>query len=79
LVQKGFGAILREFSEIWNLYAKHIIFAYSLPTSTSTWYSDHCNGSGGYMSGELNSENIYKKKVPTQQSHHLAKITQLSY
>jgi hypothetical protein len=64
LVWKGFGAILREFSEMWNLYAKKIIVAYSLPISTSTWHSNHHNGPGGYMSGELKSENINKKKPP---------------
>jgi hypothetical protein len=79
LVRRGFGAILTEFSEMWNLYTKNIMFAYSLPTSTSTWHSDHYNGPGGYMSGELKSENINKKKAPTRQSHHPAKITPLSY
>jgi hypothetical protein len=64
---------------MWNLYVKNIIFAYSLPMSTSTWHSDHRNGPGGYMSGELKTENINKEKAPTQKSHHAAKITQLSY
>jgi hypothetical protein len=44
--------------KIWNLYAKNITFACSLPMSTSTWHSEHCNRPGGYMSGELKSENI---------------------
>jgi hypothetical protein len=44
--------------EIRNLYVKNIMFACSLPMSTSTWHSDHCNRPGGYMSGELKSENI---------------------
>jgi hypothetical protein len=77
LVMKGFRSILREFSEMWNLYAKNIMFACSLPTSTSTWHSDYHNRPGGYMSGELKSENVNKKKAPTRQSHHPAKITQL--
>jgi hypothetical protein len=63
LVRKGFGAILSEFSKIRKLYVKNIMFAYSLPMSTSTWHSDHCNRPGGYMSGELKSENINKKKA----------------
>jgi hypothetical protein len=57
--------ILREFSEMWKLYVKNIMFVCSLPTLTSTWRSDHHNGPGGYMSGELKSENINKKKAPT--------------
>jgi hypothetical protein len=65
--------ILREFSEMWNLYAKNIMFAWSLPTSTSTGNSDHCNRPGGYMSGELKSENINMKKAPTRKSHHPVK------
>jgi hypothetical protein len=52
-------------SEIWNLYAKNIIFAWSLPISTSTWHSNHCNRPSGYMHGELKSENINKIKAPT--------------
>jgi hypothetical protein len=51
--------------EIRNLYAKNIMFACSLPMSTSTWRSDHRNGPGGYMSGELKSENIKYRKAPT--------------
>jgi hypothetical protein len=51
--------------EIQNLYAKDITFACSLPMSTSTWHSDHRNGPGGYMSGELKSENIKYRKAPT--------------
>jgi hypothetical protein len=62
---EGFQSNSREFSEIWNLYIKNIMFACSLPTSTSTWQSDHYNGPGGYMSGELKSENINKKEAPT--------------
>jgi hypothetical protein len=79
LVWRGFGAILREFSKMRNLYVKDIIFAYSLPTSTSTWCSDYCNRPGGYISGELKLENINKKQALTQQSYYPAKITQLSY
>jgi hypothetical protein len=79
LVRKGFRVILREFSKMCNLYAKNIMFAYSLPMSTSTWRSNHHNGPGVYMSGELKSENINKKKAPTQKSQHPAKITQLSH
>jgi hypothetical protein len=63
---EGFRSNSREFSEMWNLYAKNIMFACSLTTSTSTWCSDYCNGPSGYMSGELKSENINKKKAPTQ-------------
>jgi hypothetical protein len=66
---------LEEFRGVWantfkirTLYAKNIMFAYSLPTSTSTWCSDHHNGPGGYMSGELKSENIKYRKAPTQRS-----------
>jgi hypothetical protein len=50
--------------EIRNLYAKNIMFACSLPTSTSTWHSDHCNRPGGYMSGELKLESIKYRKSP---------------
>jgi hypothetical protein len=56
LVRKGFGAILREVVEMWNLYAKNIMFACSLPMPTSTWRSNHHHGPGGYMSGELKLE-----------------------
>jgi hypothetical protein len=76
---EGFWSDLREFSEIWTLYAKNIMSVCSLPTSTSTWHSNHRNGSGGYMSGELKSENINKKKAPTRKSHHPEKITQPSH
>jgi hypothetical protein len=79
LVQKGFRAILGEFSEMWNLYAKNITFAYSLPTSTSTWRSDYHNGPGGYMSGELKSESINKEKPLLDKSYDPEKITQLSH
>jgi hypothetical protein len=65
LVHRGFGVILTEFFEIWHLYVKNIIFAYSLPMLTSTWYSDHRNGPGGYMSVELKSENINTEKAHT--------------
>jgi hypothetical protein len=58
--------------KIWNLYTKNIMFACSLPMSTSTWHSDHCNGPGGYMSGELKSENIKYRKAPTQRSNYPA-------
>jgi hypothetical protein len=54
--------------EIRKLNAKNITFAYSLPTSTSTWRSDHRIGPGGYMSGELKSENINMEKAPTRRS-----------
>jgi hypothetical protein len=79
LVRRGFGAILRELFEIWNLYVKNIMFACSLLMSTSTWHSDHHNGPAGYMSGELKSENINTEKAPTQQSHYPEKIIQLSH
>jgi hypothetical protein len=59
--------------EIQNLYAKNIMFVCSLPMSTSTQHSDYHNGPGGYMSGELKSENIKYQKAPTQRSYHLAK------
>jgi hypothetical protein len=64
--------------EIRNLYAKNITFACSLPTSTSTLRSDHRIGPGGYMSGELKSENINMEKAPTRRSHHPAKHRQSS-
>jgi hypothetical protein len=70
---------VEEFWSIWvnnfeirNLYVKNIMFACSLPTSTSTWRSDHCNGPGGYMSGELKSENIKYRKAPTRRSYYPA-------
>jgi hypothetical protein len=59
---EGFLSDPREFSEIWNLYVKNIIFAYSLPTSTSTWYSNYHNRPSRYISRELKLENINKKK-----------------
>jgi hypothetical protein len=65
--------------EIRNLYAKNITFACSLPTSTSTWRSDHRIGPGGYMSGELKSQNINTEKAPTRRSHHPAKNPQSSH
>jgi hypothetical protein len=60
-----FWSICTDKFEIWNLYVKNIMFVYSLPTSTSTWHSNHYNGPGGYMSGELKSENIKYQKAPT--------------
>jgi hypothetical protein len=65
--------------EIRILYAKNITFACSLPTSTSTWHSDHRIGPGGYMSGELKSENINTEKAPTPRSHNPAKDPQSSH
>jgi hypothetical protein len=73
LVWGYFRSICSDKIEIWNLYMKNITFACSLPMSTSTWHSDHCNGPGGYMSGELKSENIKYRKAPTRRSHYLAK------
>jgi hypothetical protein len=49
------------------------MFACSVPTSTNTWRSDHRIRPGGYMSGELKSENINMEKAPTRRSHHPAK------
>jgi hypothetical protein len=65
--------------EIRNLYAKNITFACSLPTSTSTWRSDHRIGPGGYMSGEPKSENINTEKAPTRRSHYRAKNVKSSH
>jgi hypothetical protein len=73
LVSGYSGSIWSHKIEIWNLYVKNIMFAYSLPTLTSTSHSDHHNRPGGYMSGELKSENIKYQKAPTQRSHHPAK------
>jgi hypothetical protein len=70
-----FRSICANNFEIQNLYVKNIMFACSLPTSTSTWRSEHHNRPGGYMSGELKSENINIEKAPTQRSHHPAQIT----
>jgi hypothetical protein len=67
-----FWSIWMNNFKIWNLYVKNIIFVCSLPTSTSTWHSDHCNGPGGYMSRELKSENIKYQKAPTRRSHYPA-------
>jgi hypothetical protein len=53
-----FWSICTNTFEIWNLYGKNIMFVCSLPISTSTWHSKYCNGPGGYISGELKSENI---------------------
>jgi hypothetical protein len=55
------------------------MFACSLPTSTSTWHSDHRIRPGGYMSGELKLENINTEGAPTRRSHHPAKDPQSSY
>jgi hypothetical protein len=76
---EGFWSDSREFSEMWTLYVKNIIFAYSLPMSTSTWYSNYLNRPSRYMSRELQLENINKKRAPTWQSYHLVNITQLFY
>jgi hypothetical protein len=69
---KGFRSIWTNIFKIWNLYVKNIIFACSLPMSTSTWCSDHRNGPGGYMHVELKSENIKYRKAPTRRSHYPA-------
>jgi hypothetical protein len=60
-----FWSILMNNFKIRNLYAKNIMFACSLPTSTSTWCSDHRIRPGGYMSGELKSleEAIIQPKI----------------
>jgi hypothetical protein len=73
-----FRSIWTNKFKIRNLYVKHIIFACSLPTSTSTWRSDHRIRPGGYMSGELKSENINTEKAPTRRSDHPAKDLQSS-
>jgi hypothetical protein len=57
----GFGifwSICTNKFKIWNLYVKNIIFACSLPMSTSTWHSNYHNRPGGNMSRELKLENI---------------------
>jgi hypothetical protein len=69
---EGFWSIWTNNFKIRNLYTKNIMFACSLPMSTSTWRSDHHNGPGGYMSGELKSENIKYQKAPTRRSHYPA-------
>jgi hypothetical protein len=74
-----FWSIYTDNFEMRNLYAKHIMFACSLPTSTSTWRSKHHNRPGGYMSGELKSENIKYRKAPTRRSHHPATDPQSSH
>jgi hypothetical protein len=57
-----------ECSEIWNLYVKNIIFAFSLPMSSSTWHCDHLNGPGRYLSVGLKLENINKNKPSLDQA-----------
>jgi hypothetical protein len=74
-----FRSIWANNFEIRNLYAKNIMFACSLSMSTSTWRSDHRIRPGGYMSGELKSENINTEKAPTRRSHHPAKDPQSSH
>jgi hypothetical protein len=74
-----FWSICTNKFEIQNLYMKNIMFACPLPTSTSTWHSEHRNGPGGYMSGELKSENIKYRKAPTQRSDYSAKEPQSSH
>jgi hypothetical protein len=54
--------------EIWNLYAKNIMFACSLPMSTSTWDSNYWIRPSGYMSRELKSENINMEKALLQEA-----------
>jgi hypothetical protein len=74
-----FWSIYTSNFEIQNLYAENIIFAYSLPISTSTWHSDYCNGPGGYISGELKSKNINMEKPPVEEAiiHH--RLLELSH
>jgi hypothetical protein len=79
LVLGTFWSVCTNKFEIWNLYVKNIIFICSLPMLTSTWHSEYCNGPGGYMSGELKSENIKYQKAPTQRSHYPAKDPQSSH
>jgi hypothetical protein len=67
-----FGSGCTDIFTIQNLYGKNITFACSLPTSTSIWRSDYYNRPGGYMSGELKSENITMEKARTRKSHHPA-------
>jgi hypothetical protein len=74
-----FRSIWTNNFKIWNLYTKNIMFVCSLPTSTSTWHSDHRNGPGGYMSGELKLENINTEKAPTRRSYYPAQDPQSSY
>jgi hypothetical protein len=59
-----FWSICTDKFKIRNLYVKNIMFAYSLLTLTSTWRSDHHNGPGGYMSGQLKSEKYKISKSP---------------
>jgi hypothetical protein len=68
-----FQSILTNNFKIRNLYTKNTMCVYSLPTSTSTWRSDHRIQPGGYMSGELKSDNINMEKAPTRRIDHLAK------
>jgi hypothetical protein len=67
---EGFWSIWMNNFKIRNLYVKNIMFVCSLPTSTSTWHSDYRNRPGGYMSGELKSENIKYRKAPTRRSYY---------
>jgi hypothetical protein len=60
-----FWSICTNNFEMQNVYAKDIIFVWSLLMLTSTWHSEHHNRPGGYMSGELKSENIKYQKAPT--------------
>jgi Na+-transporting NADH:ubiquinone oxidoreductase subunit NqrF len=69
---EGFQSIWMNNFKIQNLYMKNIMFACSLPMSSSTWHSDHSNGPGGYMSRVLKSENIKYQKAPTRRSYYLA-------
>jgi hypothetical protein len=60
--------------KIWNLYAENIMFACSLTISTSTWCPNHCIQPGGYMSGELKSENINIERTPLKEAISQPKI-----
>jgi hypothetical protein len=70
-----FWSICTNKFEIWNLCVKNIIFACSLPMSTSTWRSDHRNRPGGYMSGELKSEKYKILKSPHSKKQSSRKKT----
>jgi hypothetical protein len=71
-----FWSICMNIFKIQKLYAKNITFVCSLPTSTSTWYSDYHNRPGGYISRELKLENINTEKAPTRRSNYPVQITQ---